>query len=338
SGQGADDEWDIENCEDFMRHQVSPEAAEALTYACFYRDGSVDSEFTFTLPLDKAEYAIEFIKAFKALANAIGNGLDTDGAGMHIAILNSEDGNYPNGNELDEDKFDNFRTAMQPLLPALYFLASADPKSRSLSYRGPQVSLNGKYSAIYGVRGHCLEFRVFETCYDKPEAFYDYLIVIANCLEFYKDEPTDTRLNIGRLGIKDGSGLSRFYYTEKHLDALHKGLKWLKPEYKTIKQLNQERGLVTTKAHLRQQQKRVEEKWREEYASFKQRLAFEEKVVFYGALSNGYQVQTSAEEARAYARAVVAEWKADRPTTLRKYLEHCRQQQQSDGVTTLIEV
>ena len=121
-----DEDWSEEGCEAYIRDHVPDEALEAMVYGNFYNDGSVDSEFTFTLPIAKAEYALYFIEAFNSLGNAIGNGISTGGAGMHIAILNDEDCNYEPGddnNYIDRTKFQNFRRSMTPLLPALVLLS-----------------------------------------------------------------------------------------------------------------------------------------------------------------------------------------------------------------------
>jgi len=89
-------EWSSEdNCQEYIMNSLSTEAREALTYARFYNDGSVDSEITFTMPADKVEYALEVIEGFKSLANEINYDEDIDvrGSGMHVAVLQS--GSYP---------------------------------------------------------------------------------------------------------------------------------------------------------------------------------------------------------------------------------------------------
>lgn len=292
SGEG----WSEDNCEDFIRKTVSDEAREALIYGNFYNDGSVDSEFTFTLPIAKAELAVEYIEAFKALADEIGNGMDTRGAGMHIAILNDPNGSYGtygSHNELDEVCTENFVSSVQPLLPALYFLGSSTHESRGLYYRRPRISSpwheNGeKYCAING-GGGCFEYRLFETCYNKPEAFYDYLIVIANTLKFYSKTPHDTRMNLGTLGFKAGEGLTRFYYTENHLKALDKGLKLLRPKYKSLERLKSERGFKYTLKDFRTFEKQRELEWKREYTQeVKDRIHYERSRRYYQFVAEYY--------------------------------------------------
>lgn len=276
-------------CSEFIFNHVPPEAKDALVFSRFYNDGSVDSEFTFTLMLEHAHMAVYFVEAFKAMADEIGNGLDTSGAGMHIAVLNSADGNYPHGNELDEECADNFVEAMTPLLPAMFFLASATRESRGLRYRPPKIDTSDKYVAISGYHD-CFEYRVFETCYKKPLALIDFLIVIAKTLEFYKQEPTDTRLRLGTLGFKDGEGVDRFYYTLEHVKALQEGLKWLKPDYKSIKKLGEERGFNISIDSLKAIEATRAEKWRKEFDQVKARRSNERKRLKHEALATAYRM------------------------------------------------
>lgn len=327
-GSGREDnDWDDDACYDFMLNHVSEDAKNALIYSRFYYDGSVDSEYTFTLPVDKAHYAVEFIEAFKKLAGEIGNGMETSGAGMHIAVLNSPYGNYPRGNDMDDQKWRNFKQSMTPLLPALYFLGTSDSKSRGLHYRVPRIARDSKYSAVYGVEGHCMEFRVFETCYDNPTAVFDYLIVISKCLRFYRSTPIDTSMKIGTLGFKDGNGLQRFYYTTKHLKALDKGLKILKPDYKTIDTLKKERGFTITPKVLQEQRKEQRQQQLEEYGKYRERLAwtrrrltYEARARYYRFLEDGLRPGMTEPE---YVQQSISE-NLNLPTNQRQYLRWCQ--------------
>lgn len=291
--------WHDDRCQEFILEHVTAPARNALIYGRFYNDGSVDSEYTFTLPIDKAHLVVQFIEAFKALAQEINTDrpdftMNTSGAGMHIAILNSSDGNYPGGNSLTGSYTNNFIRAMKPLLPALYFLASPDHKSRGLRYRGPKIEtcLQNKYTAISGSHG-VFEYRIFETCYDRPLAFIDNMIVIAKTLRYYKSTPTDTSLKIGNLGIKDGQGIDRFYYSVKHIEALDKGLAVLKPDYKTITQLKRERNFTLSQAKFKQIEDKREIEWRKEFEQVKKRRHFERLRLYHNGVAKAYeQVQS----------------------------------------------
>lgn len=278
-------------CYDFILKNVSARARKALIYSLFYYDGSVGSEFTFTLPLPKAVYAVEFVKAFKLLSEHIGGGLDTDGAGMHLAILNDPDGNYPSGNETYPAYVNNFAKAMTHFLPTLYFLGSASFRSRGLGFRGPQIS-TGKGSAINCQAGGsgAFEYRFFETCYERPEAVLDDLCVIAKTLKFYSDKPAKLPFfgKIGDLGIRDGLGVHRFYFTEKHLKALDEGLEYLKPDHKTVAQLKRERNFTVTYERLKKRDDKFDLKTEQEWAGYKLRSS-RQKELELKKLTNAYK-------------------------------------------------
>ena len=308
--QGAS--YDEDYCYDHIRDNVSQAARDALVFDKFYDDGSVDSEYTFTVMVDNIKYIPEFVTAFKQLADDIGEGCDTTGAGMHIAVLNSPDGNYPRGNSINYTRYRNFANAMRPLLPALYFLASPDSKSRPLGYRLPDVRDDDKYYAISGA-SNCFEYRVFETCYDRPEAIFDNLAVIAKTLQFYKLTATDTKANIGDLVLPDrGYELKRFYFSEKHIDALRHGLKYLKPDHKSITTLLRERDFDIRKSELRKQQAQKREEYRKDYQEYKERQKFSRKITSHRAKARYFEYcehygsSTTAErygQIRDYVRA-----------------------------------
>lgn len=287
-------------CAKFIFDNVSLKARKALVFSLFYPDGSVGSEFTFTLPLEKSFYAIEFINAFKKLSDYIGGGLDTNGAGMHLAILNSKSGKYPEGNSVDGTCVNNFARAMYHFLPVLYFLGSTSFKSRGLNFRGPQIS-TGKSSAInYAAGGHgCFEYRFFETCYERPEAILDDICVIAKTLKYYKSTYKRESFfgTIGKLGIRDGLGVHRFYFTEQHLKALEAGLEYLKPDHKTFTQLKRERNFTITHERLKRGEEKLDLKTEQEWRAYRLRLTRDKD------LTQKKLRQTYRDKVKKYGRA-----------------------------------
>jgi len=286
-----------QQCQDFLLANVSSEAKNSLIFSKTYYDGSVDTEFTFTLPIDKARYAVEFIRSFKKLSKHITQTPHVYGAGMHIAILNSTDGYYPEGNRLDPRRTKNFKESMTKLLPALFFLASSDYRSRRLNYRLPRVSAN-KYSAI-SYLSNCFEYRVFETCYDRPEAILDFICIIANTLQYYHYRKKTHSFfgKVGKFGFIDlGQGIERFYKNETNYKALMEGVKILKPSYKTITELKRERNFKLNLTKIRTKEKLKENIWRGEYRRLKQSLTGEyEKIIkkyrdlYYEVRSNPFE-------------------------------------------------
>lgn len=242
-------------CQSWILENVSPAARAALNYAKFYYDGSVDSEMTFTLPIGKGEHIVEFIEAFKKMSEEIGSGIDTDGAGMHIAVMKRGcRGKYPvTTTSLDGDKLDNFITEVTKLMPAMFLLASASDKSRPYRYRIPRIS-NDKYSAIHILRG-CLEFRLFETCYERPTAVYEFLGVMDRALEFYHDPSK----KVERIGVDypfiAKKGTSKFVETVEQVRVIKKQLKYVVPKDTTIKEIQLTRGVKVSIGELNKKEK-----------------------------------------------------------------------------------
>lgn len=231
-------------CKTLILNRISPEAREALTFSKFYRDGSVDSEYTFTIPIEKARLLPEFLVAFKSLSEDTGK-LEVGKAGMHMALMTSGDysGGRVQGPALDPDKLTNFKTEMVKLMPALFFLGSADHRSRELGYRRPIIS-DTKYSAIHVIYGG-FEYRVFQTCYDKPEMILQFVQVIAKTLKFYGTttikKPMFRKFDFYECQDRSKAYVSRFFQTPEAIEALDKGLEYLKPDGTTADLLKAQR-------------------------------------------------------------------------------------------------
>lgn len=258
-----------ETCEEFMKDHVPGAVLDRLTYGRFYEDGSVDSEFTFTIPIEAIEDVPVWIEAFKALSVECGGRLDVGGAGLHIAVLpNGSGGRYPCGGHLDRAGIANFKSEMTKLLPALFFVASCGHQSRDLGYRHATIG-EDKYHAISTGDDRWLEYRVFETCYDKPEAFYDYVKVIANSLKFYADSSLKVKALGKKFGFNDGDTLARFYNTPEQLRILNATIKHLKPRDKTYKKLKEERGVRYTISSLTKRERIKMDELRQEYREYR---------------------------------------------------------------------
>lgn len=258
---------DESTCEEFMKDYVPEEVFNRLIYGNFYDDGSVDSEFTFTVSIDNVEDVLVWMDAFKALADECGNGhIDTEGAGLHITVMPSA--NYPVNGQLDTLGCENFTSEMTKLLPALFFLASSGHRSRDLQYRHASIG-DDKYHAISTHDNTCFEFRVFETCYYKPEAFYDYIKTIANCLKFYASPELKVKALGKKFGFNDGDEVARFYDTPEQLRILNSTIKHIKPKDKTFKKLKEERGVRYTLKGLEQRGKVRMAQLRDEYRTYR---------------------------------------------------------------------
>lgn len=229
------------------------EPFEWMSYARFYNDGSVDSENTLTIPLTDdldINHIPKVLEAFKDLGEAVGEGIDIDGAGMHIALLFDKDCRYPCRSGISGTKLSNFRRSMTQLLPAMYFLGTSNDTSRGMTYRRPTIGIDTHRAAI-DYRNGALEYRLFDTCYDKPEAILDNLVVIANTLKYLTDTYKDPNLHKITEELNFGNDnsyqLDRFYSSATHIDVLNAGLALLKPSYYTMRQLKEQRGFKVTK-------------------------------------------------------------------------------------------
>ena len=245
-----------------------------LKFGYFYNDHSVDSEFTFTVSLDDEANIFKIplvLQAFRELGEVVGQSFDVKGAGMHTALLFSEDYTYPHSEadqhghsaRLPEKKLQNFKKSMTQLLPALFFLASSNENSRPLGFRRPQISvddyrdrergMNTKYSAV-NYRYGAFEFRVFDTCYENPQIILDNIVVIANCMKYFSTKyispGIDKMMHNMQFGTDYNNKLERFYIHTTHLDALNTGLTKIKPSYMSIQQIKKQRNFNRTKRSL----------------------------------------------------------------------------------------
>ena len=220
--------YSTDTCQEWILDHVSKRARDSLTYSSFYYDGSVDSEFTFTLRLEDAEYIQEFIEMFSALSDKIGNGLDTSGAGMHIGLLPIEsEGYYPyDGEGFNREGLANFTTQCERLMPALLCAAMSSPDSRPLYYRVPRVSYE-KYSAIHVMDGTCIEYRLFETCFNNPMMVLDYIKTISETLKFYIN-PNKKVKTLGKtIEYLDGDSIRTFLRTAEDVKTVKGQLRYI---------------------------------------------------------------------------------------------------------------
>lgn len=283
-----------------------------------YNDGSVDTEITVTLKLDNPENIFmlpQMIQAWNEMCNACGDEMNVQGAGMHMALMNTSDYSYPGG-RIDTARFGNFRKSMGLLLPALYFLGTHSEESRSLSFREPRIECNnethghGKFNAIH-YKGGALEFRIFDTCYDKPEAILDNVVVMRNCMKYwsrtYINPGMDKVVREVNFGNDMDYRLERFYQTIEHIDLLALGLKRLKPSYLTIEELKTERNFKIDRRDILGWRKKVEDDAREEYQEYSERFDWglvSKRYSYVASLLNQSSDHSDAAMELAEARAL----------------------------------
>lgn len=262
--------------ENWLEQRFSPEFKQALVYGEVYDDGSVDTEYTFTLPTDKCHLTLEAIHLFNEFGRYIGNDLDINNAGMHISVL--PEPTYPCSISFNEIKMRNFRTEVTKLLPALYFLATPNETTRALTYREPYVSDEEKYSAIFTHGDTAIEYRIFDTCYQEPEKFLENIEVIAHTLKYYSNEKVNVSYKNFQLfhGLAYVDGLKKLYTNLTNYEALRQTLPLIKPA-KTIKKLKQERQLSITKSEIVTDLNRNKKNFQNSYKDYTKRITEENK-------------------------------------------------------------
>lgn len=294
-GIGSEDvtSWNLPSCQQWMKTHVSEEAQKALVFGSFYADGSVDSEFTFTLPIDKAYLALEYMQAFIELGNTIGRGIDTHNAGMHMSVLPTSRYPCPVG-KLNPAKMLNFRNEVTKMLPGLYFLASPNKTTRGLGFRLPRVSENDKYSAIFTHGDRCIEYRIFDTCYDKPQVMLDNIEVIARTLEYYSDKKFPAKFK--RFQYIRTDKLSDVFGSVDNLDALDASIEYIKPSNKSVEQLKKERGLTIKRATLVRKLKQQMDNYQAHYERYIQGWT-QEKRTTISLFMEDFDIAPEADEA-----------------------------------------
>jgi len=196
--ENIDDSVDYDYIYDCIQNELTQEQRKCITFQDVGNDGSVNTEWTFTIPIEMAVELPEYLKAFRSAGLR-----NIDNAGLHISILN--DGNI-NECSLDNQKLDNFKKEASKLMIGL--IASSTPSQRIRGYRFcyPVISDTEKYSAIYTHSKKYLEFRIFHVCYDKPEHIYSYIRAIAGMMKYY----SNTKCKIPELekgGVRDNREL-----------------------------------------------------------------------------------------------------------------------------------
>lgn len=282
-------------------------AKQPLVFGKFYTDPSVDAEFTFTINLNKPEnifFMPKVIEIWNKMGEAIGNGCDVSNAGMHMALLRNKKCYYPDDGGFsgeDELKYNNFEKSMRLLIPALFFLGTSNSRSRGLRFREPKVS-GSKYSAIH-LYGNALEFRVFETCYDNPEASLDNFVVMRNCIRFWSSKYRNPNLHKITPNIKFGNDnnerIDRFYTTVRHLDLLSAGLTKIKPSYYTLKELKEQREFRVNKKELNKKLDAARKNAELAFKEYDQRYEWEKEInkaeIMYRSMRNSSRNPTPEE-------------------------------------------
>lgn len=260
-----------------------------MSYIKLYYDGSVDTEVTFTVRLDKEENIFlipKVLEAFKEMADVCGNGLDVRGAGMHTALVFDPKCGYPSASmPYSDNQLYNFRRSARQLLPALYFLAAASGRSRGMGFRGPAIDELGQKSNAISTHHGAMEFRIFDTCYERPEAALDNIVVISNMMKYATERYTSPGVAeaLGKSAIKfgnsSGQDLGRLFVSTDQIAALYAGLPKIMPSYYTIEELKKQREFNRVLGDAEEIERQLLEQAETEYAEYSERYDWKARAL-----------------------------------------------------------
>lgn len=165
--------------------------SDKLDYYRAYRDGSVNTEVTMTLPSQDCDLLPAILKKFHDTCAAMTGteSYDIANAGMHISVMEGSD--YNRLVELPRGKIRNFRGQMEKVISSLYLLACGDgKKTRSTHFREPKACHDDKYSAIYTHDDRMIEYRIFDPCYSNPDRMAQFMTTIVRTLRYYDEHET----------------------------------------------------------------------------------------------------------------------------------------------------
>lgn len=261
-------------CDGFIKEELKTAGILGkVIYGKFYTDGSVDSEFTFTIKLEDIDILPSIVNVFNVLAEKVGNGIDVDGAGMHVAVMIKQcNGRYPySANVFTTEQKNNFVENVNMLMPALFAAGTSGAFTRELGYRNPVVSTN-KYSAVHMINyASTIEYRLFETCYQRPDAIFEYLGTIAKTLR-YLDTSNSIEPTGKRFSFYGAEGISMMTRTPENVSIIKSQLKHVVPDGMSQKDFFEKRGwrplVSNSSAELRKSMKLAKKKYKlakEEY-------------------------------------------------------------------------
>lgn len=286
-GRTEDCDW----CTDWFNEHLSDRAKAALVYLACYPDGG-DTEITFTISLaDPTNVLVlpEFIDLYNELSREAGSGhVNVSNAGMHMALLNDSKCRYPGTDSKIEwrSRFENMQRSCSLLMPALFFLGSTYENTRSFSPRYPRVSYD-KYSAVHGSDG-CLEFRVFDTCYNQPGIILDNVVVMANVMQFFRKKYKPVKMGVnqvlfGKNGRNGHQPLESHYTTKEHIRLLNAGLNILKPSYYSIEDVKAQRKFGKCEADCADIDELFEQEAKARFVEYNERMDLDNQAHVYFA-------------------------------------------------------
>lgn len=194
----------------------------SIVYEHAYFDGSVDTEYTFTIPVEDIDMIEHITRVFYDICahqlasrmgirtssnNAIPKGAADDlfstliyNSGIHISLL--EEGNYARYEErhvLDPDGLKRVEKFVRNAYMLLYYISTPYSFTRQTTYRRAFVGNDiytrhnfspaddQKQSMIYTHGKSMFEFRIFDPVFQKEEYIRNYMSIILKVMDIYKN-------------------------------------------------------------------------------------------------------------------------------------------------------
>ncbi len=262
---------DDADAELFVLGRLPQSVRDAIVFAKLYDDPSCGTELTVTLPTLKADLIIPIMAAMRDLYRATtgddSGDVSMSNCGMHITVMTGS--RYPAPSySLNQAGADNFAVQVTKLLPALYAAATHNGTTRGYTFREPRVSPGSKYSAIYSHSDSCYEYRLFDPCFDRPDAVFEKLGVIARTLEYYANPAKRVKLKSSDFYLKYESTIAASLDTVENLNALNECLPLIVPKYGSIKDFKTARGINLNKTDVAAAARKRLERYRYEYKAY----------------------------------------------------------------------
>lgn len=174
-----------ERINDQLESEIKQQFGDILVYSNVYEDSTVDLEWTFTIMIEYAKHLPKIIDIFKGIITdnkgelPCDHDFTTSNAGMHISIMSDSD---PHESKLGVLDWGSFSSHVNEVMLALLVEAASNDLTRQFYYRELFAERDQKYYAICGKEGNFLEYRIFDTCYDRPEYILEDVKTIARTL------------------------------------------------------------------------------------------------------------------------------------------------------------
>jgi len=212
--------------------QTKKQKPSTIVYEHVYVDGSVDTEYTFTLPIEDADLIEDIARVFydicahrlylsnysrtisklnKETSNRLFYDLITN-SGVHLTLMEESDYNgYENRHTLDQAGLERVERFVRNAYMLLYYISTPFDFTRQIMYRNAFVgntiydqhnfspSNDEKQSMIYTHNRSMFEFRIFDPVFQREEYVRNYILIMSKIMDIYKNNVKEEDIVIPEL-------------------------------------------------------------------------------------------------------------------------------------------